>query len=95
MATISTSGTWTTIRTPTTGNTPLTNANNPTLLNINPLDLTGGTPQGMAVLPDEVDQFVKLAVAQWGLSYWSTVILLNTMLTAIQMRGAPAQYAAA
>lgn len=94
-ATISAAGTWTTLRTPTTGNTVTGYGGQPVLLAINPLDFTGGSAQGMAVLPDELNQFVTIAASAWGLSFWSTVTLINAMLQSIQNRGAPAQYAVA
>jgi hypothetical protein len=90
-ATISSAGTWTTIRTATTGQGGANQSNDPHLLNLNPLDLTGGSAQGMGVIPEELLQFLHLAAGQWGLSFWPTVTYINALLQALQTRGAPSQ----
>lgn len=93
----------TTLRTPTTGNTSTgtgSAGNVPNLLTLNPLDLTGGSAQGMENIPDEIVQFVNLcsvgdgstSVAGWGMDFWSTAVFITKCLQALTQKGAPSSY---
>src|SRR5512135_2404713 len=92
------SGTITALHTPTAPHA--TAGNVPQIQNLDRNDLTASHVQGMADMPEEIVQFVNLlsvgdattAVAGWGFDFWTTVDLVQTMLQALKMKGAPSSY---
>ena len=77
-ATISSSGTWTTLATVL----PLaTGPSVPTLTNIDPNDTR--TPIS------EVDQMIRLVAAGYNTNYWAACVLLQNQLTALQNGAVP------
>lgn len=61
------------------------------------IDTSGLNGQDFLTLPQEVDEFIKLAQIGWGaqlgtgkrIGYWPTVALLQNLLTAHIGRGVP------
>lgn len=93
-----TSGTITTLQTPTAINA--TAGNVPSVLFLNPSDLTAGSKQGMADIPQEIIQFINLlsvgdvtnSVTGWGFDFWTTAVLVQKFLQALLSKGAPSSY---
>lgn len=90
----------TALRTSTTGNTSTGSGsagNVPVLVNLNPLDITGGSNQGMAAIPDEIIQFTNIcavgdatnSVTGWGMDFWSTAVFILKCYQALVQKGAP------
>jgi hypothetical protein len=82
-ATLTSTGTWTVLVTPTgaTSSIARTERNDPRLINIDQADFR--------TLPSEVTQTVQLWADGYNISYWAACVLLNKMLTAHLSKAAP------
>lgn len=98
-----TSGTLTTLLTPTAGNTATGSGsagNVPAIQTLNPADFTANVAQGMGAIPSEIEQFIRLlsagdaanSVTGWGFDYWTTAVLVQKFLQAHISKGAPSSY---
>lgn len=84
MATITDSGTWTTLNFPTTDIGP-TDPNVPTLPELN----VAGDLRDVDL--SELTQFIQLAATAYSISFWSAATLIETALKILKHRDVPAE----